>query len=449
MGDPAYLQVARSLREQVEDGRLQPGGPLLGIKQICSQYRQSQQTVSKALRFLEREGLIVRVPGRTYHVSGSPGNGGPGDRGVVQMTASTPARVRVRTPEALVALVPHLLGFMPQASMVVIGTEAARGTVKVTFRYELSGPSGPERARNIAGHAAAVLAGKHLTAAVVVGYGPDELVRPVAVALGEAMAQAGIVLAQCLRVDSGRYWSCTCNDKPCCPQDGVPFDAAGHAVPAIMATGGQQILPDRAAVVATLAPVTGEAAESMRKATGRAGRRVRRSLAKARESGRPGEASGAIVSEGIAAVASMIAAYRGGGECGTDNEVAWLTVALRDIRVRDDAWARMDPADRDAHRRLWTDVVRRAQRGYVAAPAALLALVAWQDGNGVLANVALDRALADNPGYLMATHLRLVITGGVSPSKARPPMTPEQVAAWYDELDNRTGDRHRATRQRP
>jgi hypothetical protein len=33
-------------------------------------------------------------------------------------------------------------------------------------------------------------------------------------------------------------------------------------------------------------------------------------------------------------------------------EIAWVTAALRDLRVRDDAWARMDPAHRDAHRRL-------------------------------------------------------------------------------------------------
>jgi Domain of unknown function (DUF4192) len=71
----------------------------------------------------------------------------------------------------------------------------------------------------------------------------------------------------------------------------------------------------------------------------------------------------------------MIAIYRRGYGATTDYEIAWVTVALRDLRVRDDVWARMDPAHRDAHpRRLWTDVVRRAQPGHVAAPASLLAL---------------------------------------------------------------------------
>ena len=77
--------------------------------------------------------------------------------------------------------------------------------------------------------------------------------------------------------------------------------------------------------------------------------------------------------------------------------LAWPVVALKDRRVRDDAWARMDRRYTAAHLRMWTDAVRHALPGYVAAPASLLALVAWQAGNGVLANVALDRALAGDP----------------------------------------------------
>jgi Domain of unknown function (DUF4192) len=95
----------------------------------------------------------------------------------------------------------------------------------------------------------------------------------------------------------------------------------------------------------------------------------------------------------------------------------------------------MDSEHRTAHLRLWTDVVRRAQPGYTAAPASLLAFTAWQDGNGVLANVALDRALSDRPGYSMATLLRQLVTAGAPPSMARLPMTPEEVAVAYSSLD--------------
>ena len=92
-----------------------------------------------------------------------------------------------------------------------------------------------------------------------------------------------------------------------------------------------------------------------------------------------------IAAEGLAASGQMIARYRGGGRYTTDDEIARITVALRDLRVRDDAWARMDPAHTDAHLRLWTDVTRRAQPGHVAAPAALLALASWQPGRRQLA----------------------------------------------------------------
>jgi hypothetical protein len=112
-------------------------------------------------------------------------------------------------------------------------------------------------------------------------------------------------------------------------------------------------------------------------------------------------------------------------------------VALREIRVRDDAWARMDREHLDAHLRFWSHLTRLARPGYVAAPAALLAFCAWQSGDGALANVALDRALADNPRYSMAKLLRQALDSGAPPSMARLPMTPEEVAAAYDAAEAR------------
>jgi hypothetical protein len=66
----------------------------------------------------------------------------------------------------------------------------------------------------------------------------------------------------------------------------------------------------------------------------------------------------------------------------------------------------------------------------------LLAFVAWQAGDGALANVALDRALADDTRYSMALLLRQVITAGAPPSLARLPMSPEEVAASYDDAED-------------
>ena len=345
--------------------------------------------------------------------------------------------VRAGSPAALLRLIPHLLGFVPEASLIVIGVAPPRDRIRVTLRYDLPDPPAADLVAEIAEHALGVLNAQRLTAAVAVGYGPEALVAPVARELREAAWQAPIDLREFLRVADGRYWSYVCGNEKCCPAEGVPFDAtaADPAEAEALTAVGDRVLATRAAVVARVAPLGGIAAESMRQATRRAEQHVAQLLAKVRRSGRLGAARQMIAAEGLAAVGTLIVRYRDGGRFTSDYEIARITVALRDLRVRDDAWARMDPGHSGAHQRLWIDVVRRAQPGYVAAPAALLAFVAWQSGDGALANVALDRALADDPRYSMALLLRQVITAGAPPALARLPMTPEEVAASYDGQD--------------
>jgi Domain of unknown function (DUF4192) len=350
--------------------------------------------------------------------------------------------VRAGSPAALLTLIPHLLGFVPETSLIVIGVTPPRDRVRVTLRYDLPDPPEADLVTDLAAHAVGVLGAQQLSAAVAVGYGPEDLVTPVARELREAAWQAGIDLREFLRMQDARYWSYMCDNEACCPAAGVPFAVAADAAAAdpvaaaALARLGPPVLPSRAAVAARVAPLGGIAAESMRQATRRAEQHIARLLAKVRKSARLGAARHMIAAEGLAAVGAMIARYRDGGRFTSDYEIARITVALRDLRVRDDAWARMDPAHADQHLRLWIDVVRRAQPGYVAAPAALLAFVAWQSGDGALANVALDRALACDPWYSMALLLRQVITAGAPPSLARLPMTPEEVAASYDDADS-------------
>jgi hypothetical protein len=134
---------------------------------------------------------------------------------------------------------------------------------------------------------------------------------------------------------------------------------------------------------------------------------------------------------GRSQVQRAIRRYRAGGRIDSFAHLAWLAVLLSDIRVRDDAWARMTPAHREEHCRLWTDVVRAAATDFVPAPASLLAFTAWQAGNGALAAMAVDRALAADPGYSMAHLLAGAIEAALPPAAARMPMTPAAVAASY------------------
>ncbi len=341
---------------------------------------------------------------------------------------------------------PYLIGFHPTDSLVVIGARPPRDRVHVSFRYDLLDPPEDGYAQEIAEHATAVLVNQHVTVAIIVGYGPGALVTPIAEEFRNRLDEAGVTVREMLRVEDGRYWSYMCHDPGCCPADGVPFDVSASSVAAQMTLAGNVTLPDRAALERSVTPFGGLVRSSMAQATIRAENRAATAVAQEAQSGRQrGGMLRPVIEDGLRAVSEAIGTYRGGGRISSDDEIAWLTVTLADLRVRDDAWARMDPEYRESHQRLWTDVVRRAETRYAPAPACLLAFTAWQSGEGALANVALARALESDPGYTMAKLLMQAVDGGLPPSAARLPMTPEEVAASYATAEGR----RRPARRRP
>jgi hypothetical protein len=353
-------------------------------------------------------------------------------------------RIRVSSVTGFLAVIPHLLGFHPNRSMVVVGLDARRGRIVLAFRYDLPDPPDAALSRDIAEHAAAVLRKRRIRTAIAAGYGDGVLVTPVAEQLRAGLRGAGIAMRDLLRVQDGRYWSYVCTDPGCCPPDGVPFDVSAHPAAAAMTAAGMPARPDRASLADSLAPLTGQAAESMRQATERAVLRAAELIASsAAPSGSltPGGAPSRtpatpgswwlVVEAGREAVRAAISIYRHGGRITDHDQLAWLTVTIADLRVRDDAWARMEPRHRADHQRLWTDVVRHACEPYAPAPASLLAFTAWQSGDGALANVAIERALAADPEYSMAHLIGQALDAGLPPSAARLPMTPEEVEASY------------------
>lgn len=355
--------------------------------------------------------------------SQAPGAAGPGQ----------PA-IRLSSPADVLAVVPHLLGFHPARSLVVLGAAGPRARIGLGFRYDLPDPPDPAVAAGISEHAASVLRHRRLRTVIGVGYGPGRLVTPLTDVLIPALQRRQLSVREMIRAEDGRYWSYLCQDPGCCPAEGVRYDAASHPVSAAMTEAGLVPHPDRSSLAGTIAPVTGAAAASARAAAGRASDRAARLLARAGRGG-SGSVRELIAAEGRRAVRQAIAAYRGGRAIGAD-QVAWLALTLAEPQVRDDAWVRMDSAHTQAHLRLWTDVVRQADPGLAAPPASLLAFTAWQAGDGALASIAVERALAADPEYSMAQLLRDIVDAGVPPSEARLSMTPRDVARSY-----RRGDR--------
>jgi len=66
---PKYLQMAESLREQIDSGQLQPDDRLPSFTEMKTQFDATQRTIEKAHALLEEDGLIRREPGRGIFVS--------------------------------------------------------------------------------------------------------------------------------------------------------------------------------------------------------------------------------------------------------------------------------------------------------------------------------------------------------------------------------------------
>jgi hypothetical protein len=336
-------------------------------------------------------------------------------------------QLRASTPDAVLAVVPHMLGFYPSSSMVVLGL-GAQSRVMVTFRYDLPDPVDYDMAEDIAEHADYVLGREHIKAALLVGYGPEELVAPVVASTADRLIASGVDLHEVLRADSGRYWSMLCDDADCCPRDGRSYDPGSHPAAAALTDAGLMPHPDRESLARTLQRPAGSA-DRIRRATLAAQLRLSQLVDLSEAAGDRVPQLRAIRT-GRREVQRAIRRYRAGGIESVEH-LAWLAVLVADLRVRDDAWARMDPAHQDNHCRLWTDVLRCAAIEFVPAPASLLAFTAWQSGNGALAAMAIERALAADPDYSMAHLLDGAIQAALPPSAARMPMSPAAVAASY------------------
>lgn len=294
----------------------------------------------------------------------------PVDAGEIS-TGEGSRRPRLASPSDILAAIPTLLGFRPSpGDLVILGARrddpAQAARVRIILRYDLPGQPDPAEWRLIGRHAVSALDVNDVEVATAAGYGPDRLVSPVAPVLRQALDGAGMRLAGFLHVQDGRYWSCLGRDPDSCPPEGTAFDEAmASSLP-----GGRRVLASRDVLAATLAPVTGEDAEPLRAGTSR---------------------------------------------------------VLRDLDGQDDALFRMDRQDRETRLKLFTDLTRLARPGHVAAPATLLAFTAWQCGNGALANIALDRALADNPDFESARTMRRTIDRGLSWKRSQQLVPPPEL----------------------
>ncbi|WP_106401888.1 DUF4192 domain-containing protein [Actinocorallia populi] len=303
----------------------------------------------------------------------------------------------IRDAADLVSAVPYMLGFHPSDSLVAIGCGGPRGSC--ALRYDLSLP--PPAAL----HLAEVLAFHDFKTAMLVGYGPREQVAPSVELAVRALRGAGIPVHETVRVHEGRFWPDSFDEG-----EGSPLTATPLAAQAVL--DGLVALPGRECLAATIAPLPDPV----------------RALALRETAGIGGEVA---VAEGLALVRTLAAELERGDPPPSVPRIARLTVALGAIRVRDEAWVRIDPGAIPEHLEFWRHVLRRTAPPLLAAPASLFAYCALLSGEGGLANLALDLALEADPAYSMALLLRQAIVSGMHPSSITIGLTPRELADSY------------------
>lgn len=355
------------------------------------------------------------------------------------------AALTVREPADLIAAVPYLIGFHPADSVVVVGLREA--TVVFAARADLPDSTASDDIRAAAtAQLISIVQRQQVDAAVIVGYGPAETVNPALDAAADALRRHDISALDALRVTDDRYWSFFCDDPTCCPPEGHRI-APGISPLAVAATvAGQVALPDRATLQRQVEPITGAARVALRAATERA--RARRSalLSEAPASDLLGART--LRRAGEKTVRLLLDRQRRGIPP-TDDDVAWLTLALTDLELRDYAWERV--TDEPWQVTFWQDLTRRADPELAAGPASLLAFAAWRCGNGALARVALDRVLDAEPGYSMARLMDDVLVRGIPPEALGPWPKPDRKgrSGGSGSRPRRRPDGERRDRSRP
>ncbi|MFG1879520.1 DUF4192 domain-containing protein [Sphaerisporangium sp. NPDC049003] len=309
-----------------------------------------------------------------------------------------PRKLAVTSPPDAIALTPYLLGFHPHDSLVILGHG---GEGSFAFRLDLVGR---ERYSDLLMQLSGLLTRNDAEAAVLLGYGPQETAVPLLAEVRDALTDI-VTVKDVVHVDGGRWWSLMCTDPQCCPAEGTPYDIATSRLAAQATFAGLVAYASREEMTAMVAPVDGEDRVWMAAETERAEQELLDIT----------RSPSLLVQQGVQLVRSLIGQDRGL----TDHEVARLSIVLTSLRVRDEALALIPTLDPRQQLRLWQDVTRRAAGEYAAAPAVLLAFLAYINGNGSLARIALDRCRQLAPSYTMAELIGYCLNLGIPPETVR------------------------------
>lgn len=324
--------------------------------------------------------------------------------------AAVPERLTLSSPDAFLAAIPHLLGFPPRDSVVLVGLADdgyGRETIRLTQRFDR--PSSDLTAGQLAGLAQTVsdpMAACGSTSVIIAVFGDENPAHAgVLPATGlvdrlvEALDVHDVSVKDALYTDGASRWSYGCENPTCCPIEGAPIaDELRTMIAAEFAEAGAAMAPSRMALVDEVAPDS-------------------TSIERVAELIPAHAAPTGDVEEWRDESIGRIAGMRQ-DPAPSPETIAAVIAGLQDVRVRDTALWEMTHDSTDSTNTMsgLNAALRCAPDGYVAPVATTLAIQHWTRGDGARANACLDRATADDPNYSLASMVSTAIGRGLPPS---------------------------------
>ncbi|MFJ5772626.1 DUF4192 family protein [Streptomyces sp. NPDC093094] len=363
------------------------------------------------------------------------------------LAAGDPAvhQVTLRTPAELADALPYVLGYRPEDSIVMVALHDRAGRGRFGGRARLGIPASeedwPSAARQLA-HGL-VRGGERRGArpeqiVVYLCHEPEQgetgrqvmdRLRPLAHRLRVECGALDVPVIEALCISGGRFWSYCCDQKTCCPPEGLPMGLPGTSVLAAAATyAGLQVRGTLRELRARLQPWETPAALRQEAALDAAGMKLVPRILD--EAGRASVARETLdlarrVMRRLAEAPSVPGAFAADhrdDDLLAHDEAAALVLGLQDRATRDRAAEWMEGDEAGPALRLWRALARRCVGPYgehAAAPLTLAGWVAWSTGDELEAREALAMALGADPGYLFARLLHQACNEGLDPESLR------------------------------
>jgi hypothetical protein len=321
----------------------------------------------------------------------------------------------------LITAIPFLIGFHPTNSIVLISVKG--GAIGLAMRIDLPDRLMSEEIDLLAHH----FLRDQSEAALLVAYIPEDRDDgdSILISLGAGLIRNGVDIQESIVVQSNRYRSIICRDQNCCPPSGkeMPEINASEIAAEHVIAGIPMPFEDISQLIETLSPDPASLALSWA------------SEVSSFSIDEDDKNVDALRRDGVETMDLLLDDFRMGYGITNRTLVARMIGRMSDLHVRDYAMGVHSEDTYDIYFTMWREVLRLAPIGFVAPIACIVAAMAYEGGDGAMAQKALDRALGDDEHYQLAALLRRVFNAGWPPESfaaMRAELHPKVVASIFD-----------------